>query len=91
MSDQFDPEVLEAARTIAARCGAVGQCERCGASWTTDEFTLDDADSVTALIAAARRVIQEDAALDRFDDDGGLKHALGTVIADAAPDKACAH
>jgi hypothetical protein len=91
MSDQLDPEILEAARKIAAHCRAIGHCGACGHAWTTDEYDPEDDDSMAALVTAARRVIADDEALDRFADDGGLRHALATVISDAAPEKACDH
>lgn len=90
MSD-LDPEILEAARKIAAHCRAIGHCGACGHTWTTDAYDPNDGDSMVALVAAARRVIAYDAALDRFADDGGLQHALEAVVAEAGAQKACDH
>ena len=91
MSDRFDPELLDAARKIAARCGAIGHCAACGATWTTGDYDPGDTDALAELVTAARRIVDEDEALDRFDDDGGLKHALVAVMAEAAPKQECAH
>jgi hypothetical protein len=91
MSDEMDSELLEAARKIAARCGAIKLCGACGSTWTTDEVDPEDATSMIQLVRAAQRVVAEDNDLDRFEDDGGLKHALATAIAGAAPEKNCSH
>ena len=91
MSDEFDPEVMEAARTIALRLGAIDRCEVCGATWTTGKYDHDHEDSVAELVRAARQVIAEDEALDRFDDDGGLRHALFSAVGDTAVQKDCPH
>lgn len=91
MSERFDPELLEAARKIAARCGAVGHCAHCNTTWTIGEYDPGDTDALAELVQAARRVVEEDEALDRFDDDGGLRHALTTVISEAAPKRHCSH
>lgn len=91
MSDEMDSEVLEAARKIAARCGAIGLCGACGSTWTTDEVDPEDETSMVRLVRAAQRVVAEDSDLDRFEDDGGLKHALAAAIAEAASEKSCSH
>ncbi|MDQ2646271.1 MAG: hypothetical protein M3020_20825 [Myxococcota bacterium] len=90
MSD-LDPEIVEAARKIAAHCRAIGECGACGHTWTTDAYDPNNDDSMVALVAAARRVIAYDAALDRFADDGGLQHALAAVVSGAAREKGCGH
>jgi hypothetical protein len=91
MSDRFDPELLEAARKIAARCGAIDHCPACDVTWTTAAYDPRSTTAMAALVAAAKRVVQEDEALDRFADDGGLQHALGAVLSEAAPKRGCSH
>jgi hypothetical protein len=91
MSDQFDPEIMDAARKIAARCNAIGLCSACGSTWSTDEYDPEDEDSMSELVSAARRIIEDDESLDRFDDDGGLRHALVGALAGARAEKSCAH
>jgi hypothetical protein len=94
MSDQqhdHDHGQVDVARQIAAQCGAIGICATCGHTWTTDEFDPDDDDSMAELLDAAHAVIDENPELDRFDDDGGLAHMLSHAVADAAPEKECAH
>jgi hypothetical protein len=90
MSDQYDPDLLEAARAIAVRAGALGACH-CGQTWTTNQYSHENEGSMANLVAAARKVIAEDEDLDRFEDDGGLRHVLSSVLFDAAPEKNCDH